>query len=87
MCEFPFQELVYATRWYYRASGSQWDGVPATLIAIRFLLGPVLLWVTLDCKTQHDMLYACPWFIVGFTAAFISYGIRPLSIVQLMRYN
>lgn len=22
MCEFPFQELVYATRWYYRTSGT-----------------------------------------------------------------
>ena len=46
--------------------------VPATLIAMRFLLGPVVLWVALDCKAQHGMLYACPWFIVGFTAAFIS---------------
>jgi CDP-diacylglycerol--glycerol-3-phosphate 3-phosphatidyltransferase len=46
--------------------------VPATLIATRFLLGPVLLWVALDCKGQHGMLYACPWFIVGFTVAFMS---------------
>ena len=46
--------------------------VPAACIGIRFLLGPILLWIALDCKPQHTMLYVCPWFLIGFTVAFIS---------------
>lgn len=45
------------------------QAIPLLFIAMRFLLGPLLLWVALACK---DMSSACPWFIVGFTAAFLS---------------
>lgn len=45
------------------------QSIPLLFIGMRFLLGPLLLWVALDCRSMST---GCPWFIVGFTAAFLS---------------
>src|SRR5690242_17597938 len=45
------------------------QSIPLLFIGMRFLLGPVLLWVALDCKSMSS---GCSWFMVGFTAAFLS---------------
>jgi phosphatidylglycerophosphate synthase len=55
-----------------RLSGRIVRSLPATLICIRFLLGPLLLLSVLDCKSSSNIPCGYPWFIIGFTIAFLS---------------
>jgi len=47
--------------------------IPSSLLLLRFVLGPLLLVSAFDCKEGHkDTPFGCPWFVIGFTAAFLS---------------